>query len=76
MGLYWNKGPPEVGLSTGQNLVKPKLRAERFTAYKDYFMPSFDFGADYGLGYMMQDAKYLHQVRNLVLPNVEHGTIH
>ncbi len=26
MGLYKNKGPHEVGLSTGQNLVKPKLR--------------------------------------------------
>ncbi len=50
MGLYSNKGPHEVGLSTGQNLVEPKLRAERFTDYKDYFMPSFDFGADYGLG--------------------------
>ncbi len=50
MGLYSNKGPHEIGLSTGQNLVKPKLRAERFTDHKDYFMPSFDFGADYGLG--------------------------
>ncbi len=53
MGLYSNKGPYEVGLSTGQNLVKPKLRAERFTDYKEHFMPSFNFGADYGIGYMM-----------------------
>jgi hypothetical protein len=50
LGLYSNKGPHEVGLSTRQNLVKPKLGAERFTDYKDYLMPRFDFGADYGLG--------------------------
>jgi hypothetical protein len=47
LGLYKNKGPHEVGLSTGQNLVKPKLRV---------LVLSFPYFADKSFKCRMQKA--------------------